>query len=768
MGKGRITNNLSNGQYDIDYLFDISLRDKKILVIETVLAELTEQKDKLDTELTTAQAAETAARNALNVKLATISEITPDALKEIQILQVSLVTAELKTNQVKAQIADNDARSQELTDLKTQLNNLPEFLSRSGVWCADLSPDMTTGAEVGIFEAPGEDQRNDMNIRPAGGAGKIAPYNAETDGIMVHALTAEKEQVFYNLAMTQGWLKFNPRFRYGVITQKLGDFADVTLIDPLTSLKTATETGFRNGVVVNITPTESINDKAETLTSIEIEYMTCNGAAFRVGDEVLIDFRLSGSPKIIGFKNNPRACGLGFLTPSGNITGQSGSFEFSENLELEYGRTTWAGKGSITISWDGTYNNQWVNVNSVSSGGFIYSGGEKVAKAPAGFKISGAALQSKGDGSKVLTLVGFSYTSSRWNNEITVLQTPWPSSILSVFSTIHSGPLPSTVSITRFSGGFRLQPVVHFNSEGNQFRFICSDPVDYNQTFGGTSKTFVIAYTISDTSVVTSFLADGAEMVNTFTNSVAGPNATQTNEYAGETFVAIGYDSILDLWRHAKIKTSTAKTVHVFGPALFPFQENFTWTGTASIDWDDGSPEAQILNVDMFWDGFNTQIHNWSGAWSNIELYFVALKNFFNQALSITALHSGTGSGSYPSNTASVTSLTSGPSGVGTLDIRTVNFSGILQKVLTADPGNVMTPNLWYTYLTRSPLQSTGSTRRLEQNWQISRIGDVIGSQEVDNTLVTPEVINFISGVQTLEGLSGITDTTLIPLGFDG
>jgi hypothetical protein len=101
---------------------------------------------------------------------------------------------------------------------------------------------------------------------------------------------------FYNLAMLPGWQKWKPTYRYGTITAIDGDTATLTL-------EAVTSTQQSLGV-----------NQTSTLTNVPIEYMSCNGAAFEVGDEVLVKFTGQdwASPKIIGFKDNPVACEIPF------------------------------------------------------------------------------------------------------------------------------------------------------------------------------------------------------------------------------------------------------------------------------------------------------------------------------------------------------------------------------------------------------------------------------------------------------------------------
>lgn len=193
------------------------------------------------------------------------------------------------------QIAD-ETDTEKLNILKIQLlsvqkridyleNNFPDDETISA-WCADLTTDLT--GEVGTIEVPGE--VGTVQIQP--GYDSNAVYNAARDGQRVPTVAQNPAQAFYNLAMLPGWQKWKPTYRYGTITDISGEAASVTLEDIRSSQQSL-----------------EINQETE-LTGVPFEYMSCDGAAFAVDDEVLIQFEGQdfSSPKIVGFKDNPKPC----------------------------------------------------------------------------------------------------------------------------------------------------------------------------------------------------------------------------------------------------------------------------------------------------------------------------------------------------------------------------------------------------------------------------------------------------------------------------
>jgi hypothetical protein len=157
-------------------------------------------------------------------------------------------------------------------------------------WCADLTEDLS--GEVGTIEIPGE--RESVNIQP--GYDGNAAYNAARDGQLQPAIAGTPESAFYNLALLPGWQKWKPTYRFGTVTAIDGDICDV-------SLEAATSS--QQNMNIN---------QSVTLSNVPIEYMTCNGAAFSEGDGVIVEFEGQdwNSPKVIGFKDNPKPCGWQF------------------------------------------------------------------------------------------------------------------------------------------------------------------------------------------------------------------------------------------------------------------------------------------------------------------------------------------------------------------------------------------------------------------------------------------------------------------------
>jgi hypothetical protein len=230
-------------------------------------------------------------------------------------IQIAEETDDQKLNILKLQKLSLEKRNE-------ILDNIPESETISA-WCADLTEDLT--GDVGLIEVPGEAVA--FNIQP--GHEDNAVYDSARDGQLFPTMAMTPAAAFYNLAMLPGWQKWKPTYRYGTITAISGDTADVTL-------DAATSTQQNLGV-----------NQESTLTGVPVEYMSCNGAAFEVGDEVLVKFTSQdwGSPVVVGFKDNPVACEIPFYirvkfngsTPT--LGGERIYFEYPNDPAGDYEKT---------------------------------------------------------------------------------------------------------------------------------------------------------------------------------------------------------------------------------------------------------------------------------------------------------------------------------------------------------------------------------------------------------------------------------------------
>ncbi len=166
------------------------------------------------------------------------------------------------------------------------LKKIPEKI-RATVWAADLSIGLS--GEVGTMEIP-DDPGGGVNIVPNGPKHNQSKYDAKRDGIVHPIMNMGPASAFFLRAIMPGIQKHKPMYRYGTIT-------DITDGKATVAMATALDV---NNLSLN---------QGDELSDVPFFYMTCDDAAFVVGDEVVVQFsREWSTPKIIGFKDHPRSC----------------------------------------------------------------------------------------------------------------------------------------------------------------------------------------------------------------------------------------------------------------------------------------------------------------------------------------------------------------------------------------------------------------------------------------------------------------------------
>lgn len=159
-------------------------------------------------------------------------------------------------------------------------------VSQRPAWCADLTESIAPDSIVATCEIPGD--TNLVLVAPSGRAWSPA------DGYIQGREVCSPAQSFFNAAIFPGWQKFKPTYRWGTATaiDYEADTMDVDL-EPATSSA--------QGLSVN---------QSSSLSAVQVQYMTCNAAAFEVGDRVIVQFvgQAWDEPRVIGFVDNPKPC----------------------------------------------------------------------------------------------------------------------------------------------------------------------------------------------------------------------------------------------------------------------------------------------------------------------------------------------------------------------------------------------------------------------------------------------------------------------------
>lgn len=235
---------------------------------------------------------------------------------------------------------------------KEVLQALPEDPTISA-WCADLTDDLS--GDVATIEPYGELSLDRTLIRPGYDNNHI--WNADRDGQLQFVKAMTPAQAFYNLAMLPGWQTWMPTYRIGTITAIDHDSNTCSL-----TIETARSS--QQQLVISGWP---------TLTDVAFDYMSCNSAAFEVGDKVVVEYRNRSAsedetPYVIGFETNPVGCCVFFETfdtgafnytwgYTGNFSGAPGSYlippswtesvvGLSDKIDLEF---TYSGGTSVIL-----------------------------------------------------------------------------------------------------------------------------------------------------------------------------------------------------------------------------------------------------------------------------------------------------------------------------------------------------------------------------------------------------------------------------------
>lgn len=324
MGGGTINTDLGRGQYrlDLDYgeddlLAEINRAADKIAGLDALIAEK-------EAEISAQETSTTYARLIMNVAISEYSLAQSSGDGDVDALRDAVVDSTTSYNQLNAGVGKLNLQRQRLeiqrAAFETKKINLEKYdlSTTESVWCADYTLD--ADGDVATIEVPGEPSSTliypgapeyripTLGTSAAGtalGIPEMVVYSGEVSepsevrigayGVVRGRAVQSASQSFWNIAALPGWQKWRPTYRFGVLTA-IDRENNIGAVD----LEDATSTA--QGLDINQTA---------TLSDVPFEYMSCDNYAFTVGDDVLIKFQEQdwGSPKIIGFKDNPKPCG---------------------------------------------------------------------------------------------------------------------------------------------------------------------------------------------------------------------------------------------------------------------------------------------------------------------------------------------------------------------------------------------------------------------------------------------------------------------------
>jgi len=323
VGKGTIFNAVN-----ADGLYTVALdlgQTEKAYQLEQVQGLLF----KLETDLETAQmqlqerqAALAATRTALDAVIAAYEgqPLNAETIKSMDALNDALYQARQQVRSTESVIAFIKAQITAAELKRTQLDGL-EVEKVVQAWCTDGQPDLL--GTVATVEVPGE-LKGPVLIRPGFFDG--ATYTPTRDGKLLKLPLQSAAQAYFNAAMLPGWQKYQPTYRFGTITvlNESENLCNVQLEPAVSSAQRL-----------------PVNPQS-ALSGVPIIYRECNARAFREGDSVLIEFsnQQQDSPRVIGFKDYPRSCGVYFCFSYEYGSGSETRYNFAVYDEVTLTRVT--------------------------------------------------------------------------------------------------------------------------------------------------------------------------------------------------------------------------------------------------------------------------------------------------------------------------------------------------------------------------------------------------------------------------------------------
>lgn len=287
MGKATVDSHIGDGLYNVTLTFEDGTLTAQISALTLEIADINADLSALTTPLYSANLELAAAITAFDNAVAALSN--PPTSEEQETLAAAnkrLVIAQGDYEKIKASQQylrlRKVSREKRLAELEAV-----DITKTTTAWCADYA--LTLVGDVGTIESI----RSEMSppiIYPDKELGN-AVYNAARDGQIQPTLGATPASAMLSFSQITGADKWRPRYRVGEITDLTGNTATVELDAVLEGIDNL-----------------SVNQAATV--SAPVEYMSCNEAAFAVGDRVVVAFTAQdwSQPKVIGFESNPKNC----------------------------------------------------------------------------------------------------------------------------------------------------------------------------------------------------------------------------------------------------------------------------------------------------------------------------------------------------------------------------------------------------------------------------------------------------------------------------
>lgn len=298
-----VLEHLGEARYRVRHTYDRERADARRAALEAYIVDLSNAISQAQLQLADLQAAVDDAHDALQTAIATFRAGGGEDTGPVVQAQSALAAAAAKRDAQRAVVDTlrwRRARAQ--IDLDALTRRMPDDPVLE-CWCADYSVDIAPGTEVGLIDWHGDPRVPTPLTAPVMQPGHegAAGYDLARDGRLLPTPTMGLYEWLYAYLLMPGWQRWLPLYRLATITALDGDFAAVAL--------DGAQTWSADGETLPINP-------GATLSGVPVRYMSCHGAAFAVGDRVVVRFRDRrwDRPEVVGFQANPRPCAAFFVT----------------------------------------------------------------------------------------------------------------------------------------------------------------------------------------------------------------------------------------------------------------------------------------------------------------------------------------------------------------------------------------------------------------------------------------------------------------------
>jgi hypothetical protein len=339
VGKAVILEHLGSGLYRVEARFDTTGLIAKRDALEAEIVRIdTEELPAITTKINAAQAKLFSLKDEMDLLIAQFGL----DLIDIEVLGAKAAEAQAAQQTLEELQAEYNRTLMKIRGHRKMIDGqLEKWIEQSTFeqqwWCADYTTDLT--GTVGVCETNIEAFWHFV-LEP--GYFTAGAYEKDVHGTNQFAIGNTPSGTFYNLAVKPALQVGRPIFVKGrlLAVDRGTNTATVQILEVPSSIQ-----------LLDVRPkNKDVGDEEDpyTFQSVPIVYMGCNAQAFRVGDEVLVEYRrpptdpqeppevpraddptdkFRGDMRVVGFISHPRPCGSeGFLHHRYGTPMNGGSF----------------------------------------------------------------------------------------------------------------------------------------------------------------------------------------------------------------------------------------------------------------------------------------------------------------------------------------------------------------------------------------------------------------------------------------------------------